>query len=496
MSDRAVLAIDQGTTNTKVVLVDDAGRVRARASRRLALGLPRPGWVELDPAAVLASVFEAVDECLARGGDPPVAAVGISNQRESVALWNRRSGTPVGPIVVWQCRRSAPQCDDVRARGLAPLVRARAGLTLDPVLSAGKLRWLLEETPHARVDDLAAGTIDSLVAWALSDGAVHACDVSNASRTGLMNVNTGDWDPELLSAWRVPAALLPRIVPSSGVVATTRPRGRLAGGVPIAALIGDSHAALFGHGICDPGVLKATYGTGSSLMTRTKGPVTSDRGLSTTVAWQLGGEPIAHALEGNIVATGAAVQWVAELLGFDGEDASERVARLATTVPSSDGVCFVPAFVGLGAPWWDAEARGALTGLTRGAGRAHVARAAIDAIAFQVRDVYSTMDIESGADGALLLADGGASANDALMQLQADLLGRPVLRARDPDVSARGAALLAGLAVGQWRSLDDVRALPHDHDRFEPHMPAGERDRLVANWRSAVARVLTSRSAD
>lgn len=486
--DPLILAIDQGTTNTKALLVDRAGAVRARASRALSISFPQPGWVEQDARALWASVADAAGECLAAAGEPPVAAVGIANQRESVVVWDRRTGAPLGPCIVWQCRRTAPFCDMLRARGFEAIVQRRTGLTIDPLFSASKIGWLLENIPegHARAaaGEVCAGTVDSWLLWNLSGGALHATDASNASRTQLLNLERCEWDRELLTLFHIPDACLPGVRPSAGVFAHTRAVG-LPAGVPIASLIGDSHAALFGHAAFAPGAVKATYGTGSSLMTRVDTPVRSSRGLSSTIAWS---EPagVRYALEGNITNTGGAVQWLSEFLSLAGGAA--EVAAMAASVPDSGGVYLVPAFAGLGAPHWDANARGVLCGLTRGATAAHAARATLESIAYQVRDVFEAMRQDAALAAPALFADGGASANGLLMQFQADILGCPVIRSESADLSALGAAWLAGLATGYWTSLDELERLPRATARFEPQMSEQRRAGLLAGWQDALRR--------
>jgi glycerol kinase len=484
-----ILAIDQGTTNTKAILVAADGAVVAHAARPLAVSYPQSAWVEQDPLAQWESVRDAVDACLAGAGVAP-AAVAIANQRESIVLWERATGRPVGPCVVWQCTRGASFCAELRSHGLEPWLRQRTGLTIDPMFSASKARWLLAQAPdgfdRAHRGELCLGTVDSWLLWNLTGGAVHACDLTNASRTQLLDLRIGAWDPGLLELFGVPLAALPEVRPSGALHGTTVAMGRLPAGLPIAALIGDSHAALFGHAGFSPGVVKATYGTGSSLMTPTDAPIISARGLSTTVAWARAGRPVRYALEGNIYATGAAVQWVGELLGA--ADPAAHVAALAAQVPDAGGVHFIPAFTGLGAPHWNDAARGLLTGVTRGTSAAHLARAALEAIAFQVRDVFDVMVTEAGAAPQALLADGGASRNDLLMQFQADVLGAPVMRTASADLSALGAAYLAGLTLGIWPSEAAIAALPRPADRFEPHLSSGERAARYEGWQQAVRR--------
>lgn len=489
MSEGFVLAIDQGTTNTKAVLVDERGRIVARAGRPLSPTYPRPAWVEQDADEIWRSVRDCVDEVLeTRPGAVPVA-IGISNQRESVVGWERETGRPIGPVVVWQCRRTAPLCDELRAQGHEALLHERTGLTIDPLFSATKMRWLLDQVEHgqerAEAGEVCLGNADAWVAWNLTGGTVHVTDLSNASRTQLLSLDAGTWDGDLLRLFGIPRICLPTLAPSTLSRADSVKLGRLPADVPIASQIGDSHAALYGQAGFQPGSIKATYGTGSSLMTPTTGVVHSKRGLSSTVAWATA-RKTTYALEGNILATGAAVQWLGELLGL--EDPARGVAELARRVEDTGGAHLVPAFVGLGAPHWDDTARGLISGLTRGTTAAHLARATLASIAHQVRDVFDLMQAEAGGELEVLLADGGATRNDQLMQLQADLLGRPVLRTTSAEVSALGAAYLAGLAVGLWRSEEELVALPRERDRFEPRLPASEREALHAGWREAVAR--------
>ena len=491
---KAILAIDQGTTNTKALLVNDAGVVVSRATRPLRQTFPHPGWVEQDAAAIWQSVREAIDECLQATGEHELAALAISNQRESVMLWDRRTGRPIGPVVIWQCRRTASFCEGLRESGMEKTLRERTGLTIDPLFSASKARWLLDNVEGARVKaergELCLGTMDSWALWNLTGGAVHACDVTNASRTQLFDLRQLKWDEELLALFGIPAAILPEVNSSSAVYGASASIGKLPAGVPIASLIGDSHAALYGQAGFEPGTVKATYGTGSSLMTLTAEPVISEQGLSTTIAWAIAAESqqVHYALEGNISATGAAAQWLGEFLGLP--DPARDVARLASDAPGAEGLYLVPAFVGLGAPYWNEAARGLLTGLTRGTTAAQVARATIESIAYQIRDVFDVMAATAPAGLSALLADGGGSSNDALMQFQADILGCPVLRCEAPDVSALGAAYLAGLAVELWQSEKEIVALPRERTRFEPRLSSSEREKLYAGWRQAVKRAL------
>jgi glycerol kinase len=482
-----ILAIDQGTTNTKAILVDRHGSVVGQASRPMDIEYPQPGWVQQDTAAIWTAVRECIDEVLQQAGSPALAAIGISNQRESGVAWERHGGAPVGPAITWQCRRSAGICDRLRGAGRAHEIKDRTGLPLDPGFTAGKWRWLLDAAPHgaarAARGEIYLGTVDSWVLWNLTGGAVHATDASNASRTQLMDLAAVAWDPWLAEAFGVPLAALPQIRPTSAHFGQTVAMGALPAGVPVASLVGDSHAALFGQAGFEPGAIKATYGTGSSLMMPTPTMLTSDAGLAATVAWGL--DTTTYALEGNINVTGAAVQWLADFIGLDGPAA---VAALAEGIESTDGVFLVPAFTGLGAPHWDDQARGLVSGLTRGSTLQQLARAAIESIAYQVRDVFEAMQASAGGALSVLMVDGGVTRNEQLMQFQADILGVPVQRNDTAELSAMGAAYLAGLATGVWASTDELSALPRAIVRFEPAMAATERVRLVDGWHEAVAR--------
>ena len=488
MSGDVLLAIDQGTSNTKVLIVDGSGRVLKRATQPLSRSHPYPGWVEQDPNAILQSVQLAIDAVLQSGGARRPSALAISNQRESIVLWERSTGLPLGPCVLWQCRRSEPFCAELRARGAAPLLAARTGLPLDPLFSATKARWLLDQLPDGRAraerGELCLGTVDSWLLWYLTSGAVHACDMSNAARTQLFNIHALRWDPDLLQLFGIPEAALPVVRDSGAVFGTTVPLGRLPGGIPIAAMIGDSHAALFGQGGFRPGTVKATYGTGTSLMTPTATAATPARGIATTIAWARAG--VTYALEGNISVTGAAVDWFGRLFGL--QDSVQDVADLAASVPDTGGVYLVPAFVGLGAPHWDAAARGLICGMTDQTSAAHLARATLEAIAFQVRDVFDVMRATPAAGLHVLLADGGASRNDMLMQFQADILGVPVVRTASPDVSALGAAYMAGLTIGWWSHVEELESLIGPRDRFDPSLGEPERQAIYAGWLDAIAR--------
>ena len=483
---RTVLAVDQGTANTKALLINENGAIRASASRPVPIRYPQPGWVEQDAMELWDSVRGAISDCLLQVGGVVPDVLGISNQRESAIARDRRSGLPIGPCVTWQCRRTAPFCAELRRGGREALLVRRTGLAVDPVFSASKMRWLLEHSPdgfrRAADGEIALGTVDSWLLWKLTGGKVHACDLTNASRTQLLDLRRLDWDAELLSLFGIPGAALPVLHTSSHLY------GETTNGIPIGALSGDSHAALFGHAIFTPGAVKATYGTGSSLMALTREPMWIE-GLSTAIGWSC--RETRYALEGNIFSTGGTVQWIGEFLGFT--DPAKEAAALADTVADNGGVYLAPAFTGLGAPYWNDRARGVLCGLTRGTTAAHAARAAVESTAYQVADVFIAMERASGQSIPALHADGGGTRNDLLMQFQADILNREVVRSASADVSAMGAAWLAGLAAGIWKSLDELAALPRAEQRFRPAMKGAERERLYSGWREAVERALVER---
>ncbi len=485
-----ILTIDQGTTNTKALLVNREGRITHQASSPVEISFPQPGWVEQDPATIWESVVESVNRCLEKAGNVTLLGIGISNQRESALIWDRKSGKPLGPVIVWQCRRTASYCNILREEGLEDKIWEKTGLLIDPLFSASKMRWLLEQLPdgkqRAEKGEICAGTIDSWLLYKLTSGIVHACDVTNASRTQLLNLNGLTWDEQLLDLFEIPAVSLPDILASSRIAGETEGVDGIPDGTPIASMIGDSHAALFGQGGYQSGAVKATYGTGSSIMSPTTGLVLKNRKLATTIAWGIGPD-IVYALEGNITSTGATIQWVADL--FEMERAGQ-VADLAAQMDDSEGVYIVPAFAGLGAPHWKEHARGLICGLTRGVTSGHLAKAAVESIAFQVFDVFDLMEQVAESSLDVLLADGGGSRNNSLMQFQADILNRPLMRNNVADISAIGAAYLAGLALGVWNDLDELANLPRDFDRFEPVMSAEMRDRKCKGWQEAVARTL------
>jgi glycerol kinase len=489
---RAVVAVDQGTTGSTVLVFDRSGRVVGRAYSEFRQHYPHPGWVEHDPEEIwrvtLRVLREACRRARVRGRD--VVALGITNQRETTVLWDRRTGRPVHRAIVWQDRRTADFCEELRARGVEDVVRRKTGLVLDPYFSGTKLRWLLREIPNgperARRGELCFGTIDSWLVWKLTGGRAHVTDPTNASRTLLWDIHAGAWDPELRGLLDVPAEVLPEVRPSSGEFGTTEP-SILGAPVPIAGVAGDQQAALFGQGCVEPGMAKNTYGTGCFLLVNTGAEAVASRhGLLTTVACDARGGR-AYALEGSVFIAGAAIQWLRDGLGLLRKAAESE--RLARSVDSTLGVHLVPAFVGLGAPHWDADARGALVGLTRGVTRAHVVRAALESLAYQTRDVVDAMAADAGEALRALRVDGGAAANGFLMQFQADVLGVPVDRPRVVETTAMGAAFLAGLATGFWGSQGELARARRLDRRFAPRMKPEARDDLYRGWREAVARV-------
>ncbi len=493
MSERTplILAIDEGTSNAKAVLVNQSGQVVARASRPLSLSHPQPGFSEQDPEAIWAATLASIEECLGQVAGP-IDAVAISNQRESVLAWSRQTGAALAPCISWQCRRSLPLCRQLHAQGHEAGVLAKTGLTLDPMFSAGKMRWLLDHLPdgHARAaaGEICLGTMDSWLLWKLSGGQTFATDPSNAARTQLYNLHSGDWDDELLALFGIPRQALAKILPSAGLFAETVALGRLPAKVPVLSMIGDSHAALYGQGGFLPGRVKATLGTGSSLMTPMAGPLASAHGLSTTLAWHDGTAPT-FAMEGNIVHTGAAVQWAANLLA--GDESLDTLAEQAAALPDNGGVYFVPALSGLGAPHWQAQARGVICGLTEASSRAHIVRASLESIGYQIRDVFEAMEHDIGEPLKELWVDGGATRNRWLMQFLADLLQRPVIRSLSPEVSALGAAHLAGKALGLWADAHALLELERPRERFEPNAQRLLQGQYEA-WQHALRRALVA----
>jgi glycerol kinase len=485
-----VLAIDQGTTGTTAMVVDRRLGIRSKVNQEYRQIFPRPGWVEHDLddiwASTLATIAKALREAGVKGKD--VAAVGITNQRETTGLWDRRTGRPIHHAIVWQDRRTTDACAALKAAGHEPRVREKTGLVLDPYFSGTKLRWLLDHVRNARAraekGELAFGTIDTFLVWRLTGGAAHVTDVSNASRTLLMDIRTRAWDPELLALFGAPASVLPEIRGSSEVYGVTKGLKVLPDGVPVAGIAGDQQAALFGQACFAPGEAKCTYGTGAFLLQNIgPEPVISSRGLLTTVAWKIGDE-VCYALEGSSFIAGAAVQWLRDGLGIIKKAA--EVEALAKEVKTSGDVVFVPALAGLGAPHWRPEARGVIRGIDRGTTAAHLARATLEGIAFLIHDLAEAMRAEAGKPFPAFKVDGGAVQNDLLMQFQADLLGVPVVRPRMIETTAFGAAFLAGLATGVWKDREEIRKSWKVGKRFEPRMKPTEREGHLARWRRAV----------
>ena len=484
-----VLALDQGTTSSRALVFDESGSIVSLAQREFQQIFPQPGWVEHDPQEIwdsqIAVAHKALEDAGLAAGD--VAAIGITNQRETTVLWDRATGMPLANAIVWQDRRTAGMCERLIREGREPTFRKKTGLVLDPYFSGTKLAWLLDNVPDAReaaeAGRLAFGTVDTWLLWKLTGGALHATDVTNASRTLLWNLHTRDWDEELLGLLGIPRAVLPEVRKSSGIYAET---AALGGSIPVAGVAGDQQAALFGQACLRPGMVKSTYGTGCFLLMNTGDrPTPSRHALITTPAWAIGGTTV-YALEGSVFVGGAVVQWLRDGLGI--VRSSGEIEALAASVPDAGGLVLVPAFTGLGAPHWDPHARGALVGITRGTTAAHIARAALEGIAYQVADVLSAMEADAGVPAAELRVDGGAAANDLLMQFQADVSGVPVVRAKVQETTALGAAYLAGLAVGVWKGTEEITARWQAERTFEPAMDRGRAADLRARWSRAVER--------
>jgi glycerol kinase len=488
-----VLALDQGTTSSRALVFDESGAVLGVDQYEFTQHFPRPGWVEHDPLEIWDSQLRAARGALERAGVAvsDVAAIGITNQRETALVWDRSSGEPIHPAIVWQSRQTAPICEELRSRGLEAEVRRRTGLVIDAYFSGTKVRFILDAVDGAQTraerGELCFGTVDTWLLWKLSGGRVHATEYSNASRTLLYNIHEHDWDDTLLAELRIPRAMLPEVRDSSGVFGETDPEW-LGAAIPVAGVAGDQQAALFGQGCHQPGSAKNTYGTGCFLLMNTgEEAIASDSGLLTTLAWGIDGK-VEYALEGSIFVAGAAVQWLRDGLGLVAH-ASESDAA-ARAVEDTGGVYLVPAFVGLGAPYWDERARGALVGLTRGTTREHVIRATLESIAYQTRDVVECLRQDSGLTLDVLRVDGGACENDFLMQFQADVLGVPVRRPPLLELTAFGSAALAGLATGVWPDRAAVQSATDGGRTFEPSMDAARRDDLYAGWKRAVERAL------
>jgi len=492
-----ILALDQGTTSSRAIVFDEHGAPRASAQREIRQIYPQPGWVEHDPHEIYLSQRDTAREAIAKAGVDPteIRAIGIANQRETTLLWDRQTGEPLYNAIVWQDRRTTALCAELRAAGAEEVIKAKTGLIIDPYFSGTKLTWLLDNVPEARAraerGELAFGTVDTWLVWRLSQSRIHVTDETNASRTLLYDIHKGDWDEELLSILRVPRAILPDVHPSANVFGMAAPE-ELGAAIPIAGIAGDQQAALFGQGCHSHGMAKATYGTGSFMLLHTgETAVRSAGGLLTTPAAlpsAARGTPRGYAIEGSVFVAGSVVQWLRDELQFF--RSSAEIEALAASVPDNGGVFLVPAFTGLGAPHWDPFARGAILGLTRGSSRAHLARAALESIAFQVADLLEAMQKDAGETLTELRVDGGASANNLLMQFQADMLGVPVVRPRVLETTALGAAYLAGLTIGLWRSPDEIAARWEQERRFEPQMETGAAADLLGRWRVAVRRSL------
>ena len=490
-TDTVILALDQGTSSSRALVVDESGAILATAQTAIGRTFPRPGWVEQDAVELWEAQRDAARLALAQSGVPiaHVAAVAITNQRETTVLWDRASGVPIAPAIVWQDRRTAARCQELRGAGHEDLIRRRTGLLLDPYFSATKIAWLLDSVPEARrraeAGDLAFGTIDTWLAWQLSGGRLHITDATNASRTLLYDIHRGDWDDELLELFDVPRTLLPEIVDTAGILGYTSAEA-LGARLPLGAMIGDQQSSLFGQACTAPGMTKATYGTGCFVLMNTgTTAVASGNGLLTTVALQRGGRRD-YALEGSVFMAGATIQWLRDGLHLIADAADSE--PLAAGVPDTGGVYFVPAMAGLGAPHWDADARGAILGITSGTTAAHIARAALEGVAFQVADLCAALAADAGRQPPELRVDGGAAASNVLLQTQADLLGFCVARAAQPEATALGAAALGGLALGVWHDVAPMQSDWHAGRRFEPNAHVARAERF-SSWRAAVASV-------
>ncbi len=493
---QTILALDQGTTSSCAVLYNQQGDVISTGRQDFTQHYPQPGWVEHDPLEIWQSQLTAAHQAIKAANITPqqIAAIGITNQRETTLVWERSTGHPLTNAIVWQCRRTAPLCDKLRAEGYTPTIRSRTGLLPDPYFSATKLAWILDNHPGAREranrGELLFGTVDTWLLWQLTGGAVHATDHSNAARTMLYNIHTLEWDQELCRLFNIPPAILPTVAPSSSLFGHTTPTLFDGCSIPIHGIAGDQQAALFGQGCLTPGSAKNTYGTGCFLLQNTgTTPVTSNHNLLTTIAWQINNQTT-YALEGSVFTGGAAIQWLRDELGIITTAAESET--LALQVPDTNGLYMIPAFTGLGAPYWDSHARGALLGLTRGTRPAHIVRAALEAIAYQTRDVLEAMQDDSAQTLPHLRADGGAAANNFLMQFQADILGVQVTTPSNLETTSLGAAALAGLNAGVWPTLDSLPTRQPPHRTFIPTTTPTQRQQLYTSWQDNVHRCLTS----
>ena len=489
-----LLAMDQGTTSCRTIIFSSDGEMVGTAQKEFTQIFPQDGWVEHDPTEIWATQIGVAHEALAKTGldGVDIAAIGITNQRETTIVWDKNTGKPIYNAIVWQCRRTADYCDALKEQGLGDMVRAKTGLLIDSYFSATKIRWILQNVPgameKAHKGDLLFGTVDTWLIWMLTGGKVHATDPSNAARTMLYNIHELCWDAELLELFGIPESMLPAVLPSSGIFGYTKP-ALFGTEVPIAGVAGDQQAALFGQCCHQKGDVKNTYGTGGFMLMNTgETPVTSQNGLVTSIAWRIG-DVTQYVLEGSVFICGAAVQWLRDGLGMI--RSSGDTERLAYSVPDNGGVYFVPAFVGLGAPYWDPYARGSITGLTRATTKAHMVRATLEAMAYQTADVLAVMEQEVNAPVSSLKVDGGASANTFLLQFQADVTGKQIVRPACIETTALGAACLAGLAVGVYDSLDAIRAIYRPDAQFDAQMPRQQRDALYNGWKRAVGRTLS-----
>jgi glycerol kinase len=488
------MAIDQGTTGSTVMIMDQGGRTVTKVNKEYPQIYPKPGWVEHNPEDIWSSVVSTIGETLAKSGLNPssIAAIGITNQRETTMIWDRHTGKPIYNAIVWQCRRTTDFCEKLKKAGKGKMIAKKTGLVIDPYFSGSKFRWILENVANARKratnGELAGGTVDTFLLWRLTGGATHATDVSNASRTMLMNIEKGEWDSELLKLFSVPDKILPEILPSSGEFGRTKGVPGLPDGIPICGVAGDQQSALFGQTCFSAGEAKCTFGTGSFLLMNTgEKRVTSKSGILTTVAWQLKGQKkLTYALEGGAFICGAAVQWLRD--GLNIISSSSEVESLAREVADTGGVEFVPALAGLGAPYWEPHARGLISGLTRGSTKAHIARATLEAMALQNVDILVAMQKDLGKKLKSVKVDGGATANNLLMQLQADYLGQPISRPRTIESTVMGAAFLAGLGVGLWRDLNELKKVWQLDQEFTPLLNKAARDTRIKNWHKAVQR--------
>ena len=489
MMTKYIMALDSGTTSNRCILFDHSGNICSVAQKEFAQIFPQPGWVEHDADEIFSTQLEVAKQALANVGATAanIAAIGITNQRETTVVWNKFTGKPIHNAIVWQCRRTAEYCDSLRAEGLVDTIREKTGLVIDPYFSGTKIRWILENVPGAREQaekgELLFGTVETWLIWKLTQGRVHVTDYSNASRTMLFNINTLKWDEEILAKLEIPACMLPQPKPSSCIYGSTAAEF-FGAAVPIAGAAGDQQAALFGQTCFEPGTSKCTYGTGAFLLMNTGSkPILSRNGLVTTIAWGID-DQVTYALEGSIFVAGAAIQWLRDELRFIESAADSEY--MAQKVKDTNGCYVVPAFTGLGAPYWDAYARGAVVGLTRGVNKYHIVRATLDSMTYQTNDVLTAMEADSGIKLAALKVDGGASANNYLAQTQADISGAPVLRPQCVETTAMGAAYLAGYAVGYWKTMADIRQNWAVNQRFEPKITQEEREKRVKGWKKAV----------